>query len=418
MDILTLQRLKCASKALAAYSSASTRNHALEALANELESSRAILQEENAKDIANARENGLSQAMIDRLRIDDSAITSMIQAVKEIKSQPEVLGEVISGGVRPSGISITQVRVPLGVVCIIYESRPNVTIDTAALCIKSGNAIVLKGGKEAHHSNTALLACIKRALAASSLPKECVLDLGLIARDELATILQQREFIDVVIPRGGAGLIEFVTTHSKIPVIFHDKGVCHAYIDSSANKQHALDICLNAKVSRPSACNAIECILIHRDCVEEILPDLVATLLANGVQVRVELEEVLAQLGKRDGLSLASPSDFGTEFGDKIIALKIVESIAQALEHIDKYGSKHSEIIITQCLDSARKFCHYVDASAVFVNASSRFNDGGELGLGAEMGISTQKLHARGPMGAVHLTTTKYLIHGNGSIRI
>lgn len=412
----TLQALQQASKILA-HTSAKMRNHALVCLANELESSRAILQEENAKDIANARENGLSQAMIDRLRIDDSAITSMIQAVKEIKSQPEVLGEVISGGVRPSGITIAQVRIPLGVVCIIYESRPNVTIDTAALCIKSGNAILLKGGKEAHHSNTALLACIKRALDSSSLPKECVQSLGLIAREDLARILQQRAYIDVVIPRGGAGLIEFVTTHSKIPVIFHDKGVCHAYIDSSASKQHALDICLNAKASRPSACNAIECILIHRDSVGEILPDLVATLLANGVQVRAQAE-VLALLGERDGLSLASASDFGVEFGDKIIALKIVESMQQALEHIDQYGSKHSEIIITQCLDSARKFCHYVDASAVFVNASSRFNDGGELGLGAEMGISTQKLHARGPMGAVHLTTTKYLIHGNGSIRI
>lgn len=412
----TLQALQQASKTLA-QSSAKMRNHALEALANELEKSRAILQEENAKDLANARANGLSPAMIDRLRLDDSAITSMIQAVKEIRSQPEVLGEIISGGVRPSGISITQVRIPLGVVCIIYESRPNVTIDTAALCIKSGNAILLKGGKEAHHSNTALLACIKRALAASSLPKECVQSLGLIAREDLATILQQRELIDVVIPRGGAGLIEFVTTHSKIPVIFHDKGVCHAYIDRSAKKQHTLDICLNAKASRPSACNAIECILIHRDCVGEILPDLVATLLANGVCVRAQ-QEVLTLLGDKDGLGLASANDFGTEFGDKIIALKIIESIEQALEHIDKYGSKHSEIIITQDLEAAELFCGRVDASAVFVNASSRFNDGGELGLGAEMGISTQKLHARGPMGAVHLTTTKYLIHGNGSIRI
>lgn len=414
--VSTLQALQQASKILA-HTSAKMRNHALECLANELESSRAILQEENAKDIANARENGLSPAMIDRLRIDERAITSMIQAVKEIKSQPEVLGEVISGGVRPSGITIAQVRIPLGVVCIIYESRPNVTIDTAALCIKSGNAILLKGGKEAHHSNTALLACIKRALDSSSLPKECVQSLGLIAREDLARILQQRAYIDVVIPRGGAGLIEFVTTHSKIPVIFHDKGVCHAYIDSSASKQHALDICLNAKASRPSACNAIECILIHRDSVGEILPDLVATLLANGVQVRAQAE-VLALLGERDGLSLASASDFGVEFGDKIIALKIVESMQQALEHIDQYGSKHSEIIITQHLDSAREFCDYVDASAVFVNASSRFNDGGELGLGAEMGISTQKLHTRGPMGAVHLTTTKYLIHGDGSIRV
>lgn len=430
----TLEHIKRASEILG-QSDANTRNGALENLAKAIESSREAIKAANAKDIHAARESGLAQSLIDRLVLDDKAIDSIIRAVLEIRAQGEVLGAITSGGVRPSGIAISQVRVPLGVVCIIYESRPNVTIDTAALCLKSGNAVILKGGKEALLSNAALLACIHQALESSNLPKECAHAINSLSRDQIALLLKKREYIDVVIPRGGSALIEFVVAHSKIPVVFHDKGVCHAYIDEGADRECALRVCVNAKASRPSACNAIETILIHKSCLESILPDLARALWESGVEVRADalcyerlesraLDSSAAESNAtRSMLVRASEQDFGVEFGSKILALRSVECMDEAIAHIRHYGSKHSEIIITQSLEASRRFCALVDASAVFVNASSRFNDGGEFGLGAEMGISTQKLHVRGPMGAIHLTTTKYIVHGEcnnerkGSIR-
>lgn len=438
---------------------AKARNATLKTIASLLESKREQIKKANALDIAQAQKNELSPALIERLRLDDRQIDSMIASVLEIEAQSEVIGEVLSGGVRPSGINITKVAVPLGVVAIIYESRPNVTIDAAALCIKSGNGALLKGGKEASHSNEILGDILKEALHICGINKECILILTPksaqdilkssldstqnIAQD-LARNLEQdssqnlmqsimievmhsREFIDLLIPRGGRGLIEFVLEHSKVPVIFHEAGVCHAYIDKDIDEvgeKYALDICQNAKITRPSACNALECALVHRQVASKILPSLVERLSKSGVEMRVcqkgleILESFEFARGLKDFVKPAKQDDFGKEFGELILAIKVVESIEEALAHIAKYGSKHSEIIITQSLQTSQYFVANVDASAVFVNASSRFNDGGEFGLGAEIGISTQKLHARGPMGAKDLTTTKYVVQGNGSIRL
>lgn len=434
---------------------AKARNATLKTIASLLESKREQIKKANALDIAQAQKNELSPALIERLRLDDRQIDSMIASVLEIEAQSEVIGEVLGGGVRPSGINITKVAVPLGVVAIIYESRPNVTIDAAALCIKSGNGALLKGGKEASHSNEILGDILKEALHICGINKECILILTPksaqdilkssldstqnIAQD-LARNLEQdssqnlmqsimievmnsREFIDLLIPRGGRGLIEFVLEHSKVPVIFHEAGVCHAYIDKDIDEvgeKYALDICQNAKITRPSACNALECALVHRQVAGKILPSLVERLGKSGVEMRVCQKglEILESLEFKDFVKPAKQDDFGKEFGELILAIKVVESIEEALAHIAKYGSKHSEIIITQSLQTSQYFVANVDASAVFVNASSRFNDGGEFGLGAEIGISTQKLHARGPMGAKDLTTTKYVVQGNGSIRL
>ncbi len=451
-----LDKLKCLKKAShsLALASANARNSALLNIASLLQSNKQSIKQANAIDIDNARQNNLSPALIQRLILDDKQIDSMCKSVLEIHHQSEVLGEVLGGGVRPSGIRICQISVPLGVVAIIYESRPNVTIDAAALCLKSGNAALLKGGKEAEHSNQILGQIIQEALHLAGLSKDCLLALTPTLlkdifqeknaqnltqekiqdaiQETIIEIMQARDFIDLLIPRGGRGLIDFVIKHSKIPVIFHEAGICHAYIDKdldSIGEKYALDICQNAKISRPSACNAIECILIHSDIADKILPKLVKNLAQNGVESRIcEVGMNILESSKKDfntkdfealasKIKPASNADFGKEFGELIIAIKVVKSIDEALSHIAKYGSKHSEIIITQNLESSQYFCANVEASAVFVNASSRFNDGGEFGLGAEIGISTQKLHARGPMGARHLTTTKYIVQGNGNIR-
>lgn len=438
---------------------AKARNATLKTIANLLESKREQIKKANVLDIAQAQKNGLSPALIERLRLDDKQIDSMIASVLEIEAQSEVIGEVLGGGVRPSGINITKVAVPLGVVAIIYESRPNVTIDAAALCIKSGNGALLKGGKEASHSNEVLGDILKEALDICGINKECILiltpksaqdilksslDSTQNTAQDLANNLEQdssqnlmqsimievmhsREFIDLLIPRGGRGLIEFVLEHSKVPVIFHEAGVCHAYIDKDIDEvgeKYALDICQNAKITRPSACNALECAIVHRQVASRILPSLVERLGKSGVEMRMCQKglEILESLefarGLKNFVKPAKQDDFGREFGELILAIKVVESIEEALAHIAKYGSKHSEIIITQSLQTSQYFVANVDASAVFVNVSSRFNDGGEFGLGAEIGISTQKLHARGPMGAKDLTTTKYIVQGNGSVRL
>lgn len=442
--VAKLKCLKNASHSLA-LASPNARNSAIYHIASLLQSNKESIKQANALDIDNARKNGLSPAMIQRLILDDKQIDSMCKSVLEIRSQSEVLGEVLGGGVRPSGIHICQISVPLGVVAIIYESRPNVTIDAAALCLKSGNAALLKGGKEAQHSNQILGQIIQEALLLAGLSKDCLLVLTQdllqdilqentqnLMQESIIEIMQARDFIDLLIPRGGRGLIDFVIKHSKIPVIFHEAGICHAYIDKdldSIGQKYALDICQNAKISRPSACNAIECVLIHADIAPKLLPKLVQNLTQQGVECRIceagiaILKSSKKDFGTKDFESLSSRikpannADFGNEFGELIIAIKVVKSIDEALSHIAKYGSKHSEIIITQNLESSQYFCANVEASAVFVNASSRFNDGGEFGLGAEIGISTQKLHARGPMGARHLTTTKYIVQGNGNIR-
>lgn len=350
--------------------------------------------------------------MVDRLIVEDKEINSMIKAVLEIKEQHEVIGEVVSGSTRPNGLKIRKVKVPLGVVGIIYESRPNVTIDSAALCIKSGNAVILRGGKEAVNSNKILSEIISQSLKMSGFSEDTVYLIKDTDRNIIKEMAQAVGLIDVIIPRGGQGLIEFVRDNAKIPVIMHDKGVCHVYIDEFADIKKAVSISFNAKVQRPSACNAMETLLIHKNIAKNVLPELAKMYKEVDVDLR-GCSETLKLIECRPAIE----EDWWTEYHDMILSIKIVDNIDEAVSHITKYGSGHSEAIVTENYTNSEKFLNEVDSAAVYVNASTRFTDGGEFGLGAEIGISTQKLHVRGPMGAEDLTTTKYLIYGNGQLR-
>ncbi len=391
---------------------ANKRNAVIERIASLLDSNRSNIKSENLKDLDSAKKENLSQAMIDRLTLLDKHIDSMIKALNEIISQPEVIGEIISGSTRPSGIKILKIRVPLGVVGMIYESRPNVTIDAAALCIKSGNGAILRGGKEALHSNIALAQIIQEALIKERFSKDIIHFITDSNREHIKTMASAKGLIDVIIPRGGEGLIDFVVDNAKIPVIMHNKGVCHIFVEKSANLKNALKIIANAKVQKPSACNALETLLVDSSIAKEFLPQLKEVMDNEGVKILgCERTREIIDVDK------AQASDFGREFGDKILALKIIDSIDEAILHINTYGSLHSEAILTQDYEMSERFLEEVDAATVYVNASTRFSDGGEFGLGAEIGISTQKLHARGPMGALDLTTTKYKIYGRGEVR-
>lgn len=411
MMLKDLQKLKQNAKHLA--KSALQRNEALTYIAHLLNTRREEIKAHNQKDLINAMQSHLSQSLIDRLRLEDKQIDSMIKAIEQIALQDEVIGEVISGSTLANGMRLRKVKVPLGVVGMIYESRPNVTIDAAALCIKSGNGVVLRGGKEAIHSNAFLAEIIQDALSMAGLPREVVYFLADSAREKMITMLQAKEYINVVIPRGGEGLIDFVLQHTKIPVIMHNKGVCHIYVEKSANLKMALEICLNAKISRPSACNAVEAVLVHREIATEFLP-----LLHQAMQEAEVLLKGCAQTIEVIDIMRAEAGDFGREFNDKILAIKIVQSTDEAIAHINTYGSGHSEAIITENYTMGERFVSEVDSAVVYINASTRFSDGGEFGLGAEIGISTQKLHARGPMGAQDLCTSKYIIHGDGQVRV
>ena len=411
MMLKDLQKLKQNAKHLA--KSALQRNEALTYIAHLLNTRREEIKAHNQKDLINAMQSHLSQSLIDRLRLEDKQIDSMIKAIEQIALQDEVIGEVISGSTLANGMRLRKVKVPLGVVGMIYESRPNVTIDAAALCIKSGNGVVLRGGKEAIHSNAFLAEIIQDALSMAGLPREVVYFLADSAREKMITMLQAKEYIDVVIPRGGEGLIDFVLQHTTIPVIMHNKGVCHIYVEKSANLKMALEICLNAKISRPSACNAVEAVLVHREIATEFLP-----LLHQAMQEAEVLLKGCAQTIEVIDIMRAEAGDFGREFNDKILAIKIVQSTDEAIAHINTYGSGHSEAIITENYTMGERFVSEVDSAVVYINASTRFSDGGEFGLGAEIGISTQKLHARGPMGAQDLCTSKYIIHGDGQVRV
>lgn len=388
------------------------RNGALNRLADLLNEERASVIAANACDLANAADFGLSVAMTDRLRLSDKEIDSMIKAVLEIRNQEEVIGSSAGGSLRPNGLRIERVRVPLGVIGMIYESRPNVTIDSAALCIKSGNAVILRGGKEALHSNDVLASLVRRALKENDLPEDCVCFISDTDRAIIAQMASAKGRIDVIIPRGGSALINYVVENARIPVIMHDKGVCHVFIDKYADKDMALRISFNAKVQRPSACNAMETLLVHRDIAPYILPEMSVMFKDVGVDLRCD-SVALKYMDGRPAIA----DDWGTEFHDMILAVKVVSDIDEAIQHITKYGSGHSEAIVTENYSNARKFLEETDAAAVYVNASTRFTDGGEFGLGAEIGISTQKLHVRGPMGAADLTTTRYMIYGSGQLR-
>ena len=404
-----------AKAAEAVISTAGTRvkNEALAAVSKALIDNQELIIAENAKDLAAARENGMSEAKQDRLRLDAKRIADMAKGVDELIALGDPIGEIIEGCTRPNGLRITKTRAPLGVIGIIYESRPNVTVDAAALCLKAGNVVILKGGKEAINSNICLGAIMRKAIAGAGLPEDVIQVVENTSRETTTEIMRLNGYIDVLIPRGSAGLIQAVVQNATVPVIETGAGNCHVYVDASADMDMAVDITDNAKTQRPSVCNAIESLLVHKDCAEKFLPLIAERFRAHNVKI-YGCERTMAILSEAEK---ATETEYATEFNDYVIAVKVVDDIDEAIAHIRKYSTRHSECIVTSTLANAEKFQREIDAAAVYVNASTRFTDGGEFGLGAEIGISTQKLHARGPMGLRELTTVKYLINGNGQIR-
>jgi glutamate-5-semialdehyde dehydrogenase len=402
---------KAASRVIANYSTVQ-KNNILRKIAADLERKADYIIAENKKDLKGAEKEGVSKALYDRLLLNKERVEGMAVSIEEIAMLEDPIGRIEKMTVRPSGIRVGQMRVPIGVVAVIYEARPNVTTDIAALCIKSGNAAVLRGGKEAINSNTALHAVVSGALAESGCPESIVSFVGRTDRELVPILLKMNRYIDIVIPRGGEALIKAVTAESTIPVIKHDKGVCHIFVDESAEEEMASRIAVNAKVQRPGVCNAMETLLIHKNY--RFKESLLKSLIDNNVQIR-GCERTAAIFP--DTIKRAAEQDWGYEFLDLILAVKIVDSLEEAMAHIARYGSSHSDAIVTSDYLNAERFLKEVDSAAVFVNASTRFHDGGEFGLGAEVGISTQKLHARGAMGVEGLTTLKYVVYGKGEVR-
>ena len=389
------------------------KNAVLSSMADEIEKNASRIQEANQKDLDRAREMGISNAMIDRLTVSDATINSMAKGLREVAGLNDPVGAISKSWLRPNGLEVTRMRIPLGVIGIIYESRPNVTIDAAGLCLKAGNAVILRGGSEALNSNQTLANIIGQVLSDCGLPETAVQIVPVRDREAVNILLNQEEFIDLIIPRGGEGLIRFVVEHSTIPVLKHYKGVCHVYVDEGADLNMAEEICFNAKVQRPGVCNAMETMLVHQSIAKEFLPQMAKRLINSGVEIRgcPETCQILPNALK------AEPSDWPEEYLDLVLAVRVVEDMEQAISHISEHGSKHTESIVTRDYKRARRFVRETDSSVVLVNASTRFNDGGELGLGAEIGISTSKLHAFGPMGVEELTTTKFVVFGDGQIR-
>jgi len=401
-----------AAKAMAGCSSRQ-KTSVLERAAEEITRRADDLKAENRKDLQAAKAGGLSAAMIDRLTLTDTTIAAMAQGLREVAQQPDPVGSTGPVCTRPNGLQVARMRIPLGVIGIIYESRPNVTVDAAGLCLKAGNAVILRGGSEALHSNRALAAVIGGVLAGSGLPEAAVQVVPVKDRAAVNALLQQEEYIDLIIPRGGEELIRFVVAHSRIPVLKHYKGVCHVYVDEGADLAMAEDISFNSKVQRPGVCNAMETLLVHRSEAERFLPGMARRFAAAGVELRgcFESQRIVP------GIVPATDADWPAEFLDLILAVKVVADMGEAVGHIAAFGSNHTDAIVTRDYDRARRFVREVDSSVVLVNASTRFNDGGQLGLGAEIGISTSKLHAYGPMGAEELTTTKFVVYGSGQVR-
>lgn len=368
--------------------------------------------EANSEDIAAARSTGMSDAMIDRLRLDEQRLVALADAVRAVAAMDDPIGSVTRMVRRPNGLLVGQVRIPLGVVAMIYEARPNVTVDAAALCLKSGNAVVLRGGKEAARSNTALGAVVRAGLAAAALPEEAAQIVPPLGREETRILVGLAGHIDLAIPRGGEGLIRFVAEHARVPVIQHYKGVCHLFVDDGADVAMALGLVENGKLSRPGVCNALECLLVHRAVAPAVLPELAAR-----TRGRLELRGDEATCALVADARRATDADYGCEFLAPILAVRVVASIDEALEHVARYGSNHTEAICTSRYEHAQRFLREVDASCVLVNASTRFNDGGELGLGTEIGISTTKMHAYGAMGLESLTAQKWIVYGEGQTR-
>ena len=386
---------------------------ALQAAARALLARQEELLAANRADVEAGEAGGMRDSLLDRLRLTEGRINGMAQALREVAEAPDPVGRVLSGEVRPNGLQIQKITVPLGVIGIIYEARPNVTSDAAGLCLKAGNAVILRGGKEAFRSNLAVAQVLRDALEESGLPADCVQLVEDTSRQSAQELMGLTGYLDVLIPRGGAGLIRAVKENSRVPVIETGVGNCHAYVDAAADLDMAADIVYNAKCSRPSVCNAIETLLVHEKIAGEALPRIKSRL----DEKRVELRGCDKTRAILPGIAAAAEEDWATEYNDYILAVKVVGSLEEALGHIARYSSGHSEVIVTEDYSAAQRFLEEVDSAAVYVNASTRFTDGGEFGLGAEIGISTQKLHARGPMGLEQLTSTKFLVRGRGQIR-
>ena len=392
----------------------SKKDEALLAIAKALRDNTQTIIEANNVDIENGKAAGLSESLLDRLKLDEGRIEGMADGVCQVAAQPDPIGRVIEGRTLKNGLQIEKVTVPMGVIGIIYEARPNVTSDAAALCLKAGSAVILRGGKEAINSNRAIAEVMCDAIESAGLPRDCVSLVTDTTRQSATELMQLSEYLDVLIPRGGAGLIRSVVENAKVPVIETGVGNCHVYVDESADITMAANIVFNAKTQRPSVCNAIETVLVHKNIAEKALPAIKAELDKKNVEIR-GCERTRAILG--DSVIPATENDYAIEFLDYILAVKVVDSIDDALDHLAKYSTGHSESIVTSDYSAAQKFTACVDSAAVYVNASTRFTDGGEFGLGAEIGISTQKLHARGPMGLNELTSMKFIIKGSGQIR-
>ncbi|MDY0039283.1 MAG: glutamate-5-semialdehyde dehydrogenase [Desulforhabdus sp.] len=389
------------------------KKEALRRMAVALEEQWEVISAANEKDLHEAVNKGMAKAKTERLRLSDKVLKEMIDGLQEVADLPDSVGEITRMWVRPNGLRVGRMRIPLGVIGIIYESRPNVTVDAAALCIKAGNAVILRGGSEAFHSNTCLANILQKSLAEVGLPQAAVQLIGTTEREAVLEMLKLEEYIDVMIPRGGEELIRFVAEHARMPVLKHYKGVCHVYVDAQADLDMAERICINAKVQRPGVCNAMETLLVHSDAAQEFLPRMARSLQREGVELRgCDRTRALVP-----DCRPAAEDDWYAEYLDLILAVRVVDSMEEAIEHITTYGSAHTEAIVTENFARANRFVQEVQSSLVLVNASTRFNDGYQLGLGAEIGISTSRLHAFGPMGVDELTTTKFIAFGNGQLR-
>lgn len=411
--IVTMAKNARKASRLLASLSTEKKNKLLLDMACALTEQKDFIRQENNKDLENGRVKGLSEAMLDRLALSDKVMASMTNGLREVAGLPDPVGEIAEIVRRPSGIQVGRMRVPLGVIGMIYESRPNVTVDAAALCLKAGNSVLLRGGSEAIHSNLALAKVLQDVLVVNHIDPAVLQVVPMTDREAINVLLAQEEFIDLIIPRGGEGLIRFVAETSRIPVLKHYKGVCHIFVDKDADFEMAVRVIMNAKVQRPGVCNALEALLVHEEIAQAFLPKVAETLISGGVELRgcAKTTAIVPSAVK------AENSDWGTEFLALILAVKVVPDLDAALDHIARFGSQHTESIITTDYANAQRFIREVDASAVMVNASTRFNDGGQFGLGAEIGISTTKLHAYGPMGLKELTTQKFIVYGNGEIR-
>ncbi|WP_415882514.1 glutamate-5-semialdehyde dehydrogenase [Neptuniibacter sp. QD72_48] len=398
---------------LVAKADTNLKNQALLAMADAIDSSRPALREANAKDLDNGRSNGLDDAMLDRLELTDARIDTMIEGLRQVAALPDPVGAITDLKYLPSGIQVGKMRVPLGVIGIIYESRPNVTVEAASLCLKSGNATILRGGSEAIHSNQAVAECIRKGLSAAGLPENAVQVVETTDREAVGQMITMPEYVDVIVPRGGKGLIERISRDAKVTVIKHLDGICHVYIDEQADKGKAVNVALNAKTHRYGTCNTMETLLVHANIAAEVLPELAERYQAVGVELRgCERTKALLPF-----INDATEEDWVTEYLAPVLAIKLVDDMDEAIRHINRYGSHHTDSIITENYTKSRAFLREVDSSSVMVNASTRFADGFEYGLGAEIGISTDKIHARGPVGLDGLTSEKYVVLGDGHIR-